>query len=340
MKMCVDCSKEIKAKNKSNIRCYSCSNKIRYKDKEHLKNMKESIRKSRKKELNYDGDLYDLDKLKDVLKNFDINKYTGSGKNRTFYKNEPKIMFSLKKHSNHLALKYSYINRCILSDYTLVTKGIDLCICSCKKTLKWDYSKKSFQKAPKCCKLGPNSIERKILEHGEEKGKIIYEEFCKKNGEVRKGFLSLEYFKEKYDTQGQEEYDKYWQFNFSKRKQVNFSKISQELFNSIIINKKIDKSYVRFATFNDKGEVRINFNKKDKELIGESRVCMYLDFVYKDKVIEFDGAYWHRNSEEHDKIRDEILKNKGYKILRIKEKYYKKDKNKEIEKCSNFLINP
>ena len=33
--------------------------------------------------------------------------------------------------------------------------------------------------------------------------------------------------------------------------------------------------------------------------------------------IEYDGAYWHKNRPRYDRARDEIIKNNGYKIIRI-----------------------
>lgn len=52
----------------------------------------------------------------------------------------------------------------------------------------------------------------------------------------------------------------------------------------------------------------------------ESKV--YLDVLFeKDNVkidVEYDGKHWHKNRQKEDRRRDEFLKNKNYKILRIK----------------------
>ena len=64
-----------------------------------------------------------------------------------------------------------------------------------------------------------------------------------------------------------------------------------------------------------------------------------IDFMYGDKVIEFDGDYWHstENQKEKDRLRDEYLISNGYQVLRIKESEYKKDKEKIINECLLFL---
>jgi len=92
---------------------------------------------------------------------------------------------------------------------------------------------------------------------------------------------------------------------------------------------------LQYAT-NGYGEHRINFNKDDKKLIGESRVTMFVDFKLFNKIIEFDGGYWHKDDKE-DNIRDQILRNRNYEVLRIKEKDYKNQPKLEVEKCLKFL---
>lgn len=59
------------------------------------------------------------------------------------------------------------------------------------------------------------------------------------------------------------------------------------------------------------------------------------------RVIEFDGEYWHesgvRANKERDVIRDRILSENGYVVLHVKEKDYKENKMRVIEKCMNFI---
>ena len=111
-----------------------------------------------------------------------------------------------------------------------------------------------------------------------------------------------------------------------------YSKISQELF--YLIYDKIDKvkhKDIRFAKLN--GE-EIFYDKINNNTI-------LVDFKCGNKIIEFDGEYWHSKPEqiEKDKLRDNYLISKGYHILRVKESDYKNDKEKIITECLMFLNN-
>jgi very-short-patch-repair endonuclease len=111
-----------------------------------------------------------------------------------------------------------------------------------------------------------------------------------------------------------------------------YSKISQELFYYIYekINKN-DKKNVRFARLNGEEIFYDNLNK----------ITMLVDFKLYNKIIEFDGDYWHSNELQinKDNKRDNFLTSKGYSILRIKESEYKINKEGVINKCLNFLNN-
>ena len=71
------------------------------------------------------------------------------------------------------------------------------------------------------------------------------------------------------------------------------------------------------------------------------------DFLIKDsnKIIEFDGAYWHGEYQSHsanksrEAKRDRSILDGGYSVLHIKESDYYKDPEKEIQKCLNFIYN-
>lgn len=79
------------------------------------------------------------------------------------------------------------------------------------------------------------------------------------------------------------------------------------------------------------------------------------DMVLINKIIEYQGDYWHGNPNKYhpddilyrnstaemiwnkDKKRETDLKNLGYEILVIWESDYKKNKEETIQKCINFL---
>lgn len=175
------------------------------------------------------------------------------------------------------------------------------------------------------------SIENRFIRrYGKIKGKEKYKEYL----DNRKGVLSLDWFNEKYGEDGPNKYEEHWKYNFSQRINLPFSKISQELFWKIYKNiNKPDKC--RFAELND--EKRINLNKYDKKLLKDyNKVCFFIDFLYNNKVIEFDGVYWHQDKTV-DILKDVILKMKGYEVLRIDEGLYLKEPDKCLKTCLKFL---
>ena len=67
------------------------------------------------------------------------------------------------------------------------------------------------------------------------------------------------------------------------------------------------------------------------------------DFILGNKIIEFDGEYWHgknmirSGNANRDKERDERLIRNSYEVLHVKESDFKEDSKKIIEKCLKFL---
>lgn len=117
-----------------------------------------------------------------------------------------------------------------------------------------------------------------------------------------------------------------------------WSQMSQDLFNAIINVIHGQYKEVFFAT-NDPTK---NFNEymvKDPS----NKKTYFLDFYIKDinKVIEFDGDYWHgekRGNQERDRKREENLKALGYtQILRVKERDYRANPDKVLQECLDFI---
>ena len=67
----------------------------------------------------------------------------------------------------------------------------------------------------------------------------------------------------------------------------------------------------------------------------------FTDFKIGNKIIEFNGDYWHslEKVKKRDEIKKEYLINKNYLILEISENYYLNNKNEVIEKAIQFIIN-
>lgn len=182
-------------------------------------------------------------------------------------------------------------------------------------SIKWKEYKLSMNKT---------SLKSFIDRYGDEIGIEKYNEYIKK----MKYCNSKKYFIEKYGEKiGIKEYNK-----VSKKRRfrkVKYSKISQELFWEIY-SKYDNKDDIFFAELNEEFLIYI---------FDDNLMYIELDFKYGDKVIEFDGDYWHstKKQKEKDQLRDKYLTSNGYKILRIKESDYKKNKEKIINECLLFL---
>lgn len=182
------------------------------------------------------------------------------------------------------------------------------------------------------------TLELCIKKHGAEVGRKIFEEYCEKQSYSG---CKLEYFIEKYGELGSSIYEE-----LNKRKSIHstnkWSKISQELFDNIL-NKLPQSEWrkVNYATFNG-GE----------KCIQGSDMVIYPDFIYKTKIIEFYGDYWHRNPNmyseselyvkdvwEYDNKRINEIKRMGYDILIVWENDYRNDRESIIDECMKFLYN-
>ena len=123
-----------------------------------------------------------------------------------------------------------------------------------------------------------------------------------------------------------------WQKNY---KHSNYSKISQILFKSIYGIIKDDFNSIFFAEILDNGinnEYNLELNNK----------IIKPDFFVKDvnKIIEFDGVYWHRSKPENVKReleRDLSICENGYNVLHINESDYYKNPEEIIKKCVDFI---
>ena len=112
-----------------------------------------------------------------------------------------------------------------------------------------------------------------------------------------------------------------------------YSKISQELF--WLIYNKLDKNIktlCKFAELNNEYFFYVKQTWAD---------VIMVDFKCGDKIIEFDGVYWHslEGRKEIDIMRDEYLISKDYKVLRIKENDYRYNKDNSVNECLKFLNN-
>ena len=127
-----------------------------------------------------------------------------------------------------------------------------------------------------------------------------------------------------------------WMNNYKKS---NFSKVSQKLFWNLY--EKINKNdEIYFATLKD--GILDDSGKNNEYRLKLTNIIILPDFFIKNKkkIIEFDGVYYHRINPENKKRslkRDKELILDGFSILHIKEINYKKNPEKTIQECIDFL---
>jgi len=119
-------------------------------------------------------------------------------------------------------------------------------------------------------------------------------------------------------------------------KQSAVSKPSQELFWKIYNKLTLNDCY--FSELNYEKTVVVTESDKiifkDHKKLNKTRYV--LDFVCEDKVIEFDGRYWH-SDEEKEIAKDLFLGSKGLKILHVTDVEYNQDPQETLNKCIRFL---
>lgn len=110
------------------------------------------------------------------------------------------------------------------------------------------------------------------------------------------------------------------------------SKISLKLFESI--NQKFPDTE---CVFGDHNEWKIFLTKEERKLDPLNRTCIFVDFKFKNKIIEFYGNYWHKNSTNADNFKESVLTNRGFKVLVVWEQDYKNNEDAMLDKCLKFL---
>lgn len=164
----------------------------------------------------------------------------------------------------------------------------------------------------------------------------------------------LEFFVSKY---GIEEGTKRYNEKTRKWLETMDSKSDEEL--NDINSRKVRHS----SCFYSKAEKELLSKIKEFGILVTSELCLnnekrrfIYDINYQDKIIEYNGDFWHANPEiygtdficpynnmsqleihERDNIKHLVAIDNGYKILVIWENDYKKDPEKELQKCINFL---
>ena len=112
------------------------------------------------------------------------------------------------------------------------------------------------------------------------------------------------------------------------------SKLSQKLFTSIY-HLLLDNEDCHFHDLNSE---KVLYMEDDFILSNPNANKRYYkpDFMYKDKIIEFDGSFYH-NDEDKEITKDKFYNSLNYKVLHIPDKEYVNYPQETIQKCINFL---
>jgi hypothetical protein len=202
------------------------------------------------------------------------------------------------------------------------------------------------------------SLKGYIHKHGKEKGTLLWTKRCE---DIRKRNTLQGYVNKYGEEEGKKRFDerqKKWQntLNSKSLKEIErinrakicnvinsngYSKISQKLFWVLYNEIKDFFNEIYFATLNSNKIIdNSGFNHEKFLMLNDRNV--FPDFFIKDvnKIIEFDGDYWHneaRGNIKRDNERDESLINAGYEVLHIKENLFKNDCDYVIKKCLRFI---
>ena len=140
----------------------------------------------------------------------------------------------------------------------------------------------------------------------------------------------------------------------------NRQKIWNKKLQNIFKQGKYVQSPIANKLFSEiKNKLDIKENIEEKYIFNDELHKGYLfDFCLNNKLIEFNGDYWHANPKfygplsfikaknkkakdiwEYDKTKIQTAEKQGYKVLTIWEYDYNNDKEKTLKKCIDFLIN-
>jgi very-short-patch-repair endonuclease len=180
-----------------------------------------------------------------------------------------------------------------------------------------------------------------IERYGEEEGSMRYKEFCTSSA------VTLSRMINKYgEIEGTEKYISW----VEKITSINtYSAISQRLFYSIYDH--VGSHNIYFHTLNEEYHVMDKVNLKN----------YFIDFVdmTTNKVIEFNGDFWHANPKIYDesfinpmtnrsasyiwiydKIRNDFIQSLGFDVLVVWESDYVKNPEKTLNQCLEYLGAP
>jgi len=280
-------------------------------------------------DLNNINELYDENTTRELLKDSYLN-YFGKSGNRKLLRDDKKLFLSLYSHTKEFDLLEKNLNKFSFRLHFFVNKINTYCE---KHNYLKHWKLVDGNVVVVCSKCNPKYPSKEwYIEKYSNDWKIYSDERKKHLSELKVN--GKEWHIEKYgNIVGAEKYSESVVQrinNISKLKGNKFSKISQELFWKLHESLN-DKTDTYFHDLNKEYVIKI----PDK--YNHENIVMMLDFKHKNKIIEYNGNYWH-NSKKDD-IRYSILREMGYEILVVtSDEFNRNKKPKEIiDKCHKFL---
>jgi len=256
-------------------------------------------------------------------------KYLGKSGNRKLMKDNVNLFVSLYLHTSYMDSLNKNLNKFSHRLHILVN-NIDI-YCKEHSTLKhWKFINGKFSIVCGKCEPKYPSIDwfKKTFNENWEShyNKRVFDTKTNKTN-------SLQWFMKKYGESGREMYDEFVNNRINRIVELKgnrYSKISQDLFWSIYENLN-NKEGIYFHQLNSEFVIRV------PESFNYPNTVMIVDFKYGNKIIEYNGNYWH--DSEKDNTRYNILKKMGYDVLVVtSDEYNRNEKSKEIiDNCLNFL---
>jgi very-short-patch-repair endonuclease len=286
---------------------------------------------SNTKKILSEQNFYDKEETINLLKNNYIS-YFGKSGNRKLIKDNPKLYNSIYYHTEFLNLENKNNNKLPHRILFLINNISDVKCNNCLKKKTWKILENNLEIY--CYKCKPKFPQKSwFIEKYGENGEFQYEKYFNYIKDIKSN--SLEWYIEKYGHEGNNlYYNRYQEQNLKMNslKSKRYSMISQDLFNSIK-NRLSDHTNLYYKTFNNEFYIKL---PKDNIL---KQTIIFLDFKYKNKIIEYNGDYWH--DDEKDERRKKLLEDMGYEYLSISSSEYNRNKKDEyiIEKCIKFLNN-
>jgi len=196
-----------------------------------------------------------------------------------------------------------------------------------------------------------------IKKYGEVEGKERFENANKKRAYAN----TRDYYVKKYgEIEGNVKYDQVMYNRTNHNRLEYYTSKYGEYEGSVLYNRRIAKMISKFPTFSSKIESEFNqlvFNELSDDLknnfIGHpitEKPCFLFsekynryfvpDIKIRNVIIEFDGSYWHSlpNVIENDVKKNDAYHTLGFKLLRINEVDFLKDKNYCLQLTLNFIM--